>query len=153
VRNDWIRPDQEELVEITEQVRCAKEIGSGFYYHFVYSRGEPPELIEEWFAARKAWNRELRLRLFKSEPNLDSESLCANAAERAWRTPPYEGNFPVWPAEAWPAWAAIKDKVEPQSRAVWIDDYLAADAAKWGLENKGIIWYHSRAFGLKVAEV
>jgi hypothetical protein len=84
---------------------------------------------------------------------MDSEALCANAAERAWREPRYDGPLPVWPAESWPAWAKIKDQVEYTPRATWLDNFLARDAAAWAKEHIGIVWYHSRAFGLKVAEI
>jgi len=150
---DWVRPDQEEIVEPLKRAECAREVGSGFFYRWVYPKGEPPELIEEWFSARKLWNKAKRARLFNAEPHLDSDSLCENAAERAWRVPRYEGDLPVWPAAEWPAWAAVKDKVQPDSRAVWINDFLARDAAAWAKEHVGIVWYHSRAFGLKVAEL
>lgn len=149
----WERPDGEELVEAVEQARCAREVGSGFFYRFVFPRGESPELIEDWRAKRKAYNKALRAKLMHGDPHLDSPMLCARAAERAYRKPRYEGDLPVWPEESWPSWSDIKDQVEPVSKAVWIDDYLARDAASWALENKGIVWTQSNAFGRKIAEI
>ena len=153
VRTDWVRPDQEELVEAVEQIKCAREVGNGFFYRWIYPKGEPPELIEQWFACRKRYNKELRVRLRSAQQYLDSPSHCEDAAKRAWQEPRYEGELPVWPADSWPDWAAVKDLVDPSSKAVWIDDYLAADAAKWAQEHCGIIWYHSRALGMKIAQL
>lgn len=153
VRNRWTRPDGEELVEVLDQAKCVREVLSGFFYRFVWPRGEPPELIERWFAARKLWNRELRQKLFLAEIRMDSDALCENAAERAWRVPRYEGDLPVWPAEMWPAWAAVKDLVKHDTRAVWIDDFFAQACADWAKTHVGIVWYDSRAFGLRVAEL
>ena len=39
------------------------------------------------------------------------------------------------------------------TEAVWVDDYLARDAAAWGRDNRGIIWYVHTTFGEKVAEI
>ncbi len=154
IRQDAVRPDGEELVEAVEIITCARNAAAGFYELWVYPRGEPEELIERWFAARKAWNKELRVKLRNGEPHLDSPSLCEKAAERAWQTPRYDGTLPVWPAESWIAWRNVKDLVKPEPKVRWIDDYLARDAAQWALENQGgIVWCQSRAFGLKVAQL
>lgn len=152
VRQRWVRPDGEELAEAVEQARTAREVACGFYYHFVF-RDEPDELIQEWFDKRKEWNRELRKKLLAGEVHLDSPLLCANAAERAWQEPRYVGDLPVWPAQNWLPWAAIKDKVEPISKAAWLDDFLAVDAADWAKKNRGIVWCQSGAFGRRIAQL
>lgn len=145
------RPDGEVLTEPVEMTACAKNIGAGYYHFWAYPRGEPKEVRDEWFACRQAWNRELRGKLIYGEPHLDSPHLCANAAERAWREPRYDGPLPVWPASTWPAWAAIRDAVEPDPRTLVFDDFLAADAAAWAAEHRGIVWVQSRAFGQRIA--
>lgn len=150
------RPDGEEIVEAFDIVACAREVAAGYYTYWAYPKAEPDHLVEgglidQWFAARKLWNKELRAKIRHGEPYLDSEKLCTNAAERAWRTPRYDGKLPVWPAESWPAWAAIKDLVEPDPRTRWIDDYLARDAAAWAREHRGVVWCQGSAFGRKVA--
>jgi hypothetical protein len=157
VTEDWQRPDGEELVEVTEKYACAREVGAGFYYRWVYPHAKdehllPGGLIEQWFAARKAWNKELRVKLMYGEPFMDSPSLCENAAKRFWADLPPNDKLPRWAAEAWPAWRDVKDLVAPVTKAVWIDDYLVKDAIAWGKEHVGIIWYESRAFGMKVAQ-
>ncbi len=153
VRGDWLRPDGEELVEALQQSEVAREVGAGYYSYWAFPKGEPVELIERWFDARKSFSKELRVKLIRGEPHLDSRKLCENAAERAWREPRYNGELPVWPADHWPAWVKIRDKVDPDPRTKWIDDYLARDAAAWAKEHRGIVWCQSIAFGQKVAEL
>lgn len=153
-----VRPDGEELVEALEIAVCSREVAAGYYTYWAYPKSKPEDrveggLIDQWFAARKAFYKELRVKVQKGEPFLDSKLLCEQAAERAWREPRYDGDLPVWPAEAWPAWVAIRDKVEPDPRTKWIDDYLARDCAEWAKENRGIVWCQSVAFGKRVAEL
>lgn len=151
VRRTNIRPDGEELVEKMQVVECARQLALGFYYHWRFPRGEPEALIYEWFDARKAWSRELRQKLESREEHLDSPLLCRNAAERAWSETPYEGDLPVWHAATWPAWRDIKDRVRHYTEAVWVDEYLAHDAAEWARKHKGLVWFADVAFGQKVA--
>lgn len=153
VRNEAQRPDGEELVEPDDVAEAAKTVGAGFYHYWSYPRGEPAELIDRWFAARKAWNKELRKKLACGEPHLDSVVLCEEAAERAWREERYRGDLPVWPADAWRAWVAVKDLVAPVPRVRWIDDFLARDAATWATENRGVVWVQHTEFGKRVAEL
>jgi hypothetical protein len=153
VRVDEVRPDGEILVENIDIIMCAKSVACGWFEYWAYPKGEPAELIEEWFASRKLWSKALRRKLLLGETHLDSPMLCANAAERAWRTPKYDGSLPTWLEESWPAWARVKELVQPDPRVRWIDDYLARDAAEWATENKGVVWCQSRALGLKIAEI
>jgi hypothetical protein len=153
VRGSWVRPDGEELVEALEQAKCAREVGSGFFYRFIYPNGEPIPLIDDWFEKRKAFNKALRVRLQNAGPYMDSPSLCEDAAARAFQNPRYEGEFPTWPEETWPEWFAVRDLVLPVTKAVWIDDFLARDAATWAREHTGIVWCQTRAFALKVSQL
>lgn len=153
VRGAWVRPDGEELVEAVEQVKCAREVIAGYYNYWAFPKMEPVELIEEWYAARKPFNKELRVKIRNGEPNLDSRALCERAAARAWMSPPYVGTLPVWPAESWPAWAKIKDKVQPDPRTKWLDEYLARDAAEWAKQHRGVVWVQSPEFGQRVAKL
>ena len=65
----------------------------------------------------------------------------------------YLGALPTWAAETWPAWRAIKDAVQHETEPVWIDDYLARDAASWVLADRGVLFYEHDAFGRRVAEL
>jgi len=109
-------------------------------------------LVESWFAARKAWFAELRARLEHRSDNLDSPKLLRRAAER-WADPHYEGEAPQWDSRAWLPWAEIREKVQPETATVWLSDWLARDAAAWGAEHQGVIWYAHKAFGARVAQV
>jgi hypothetical protein len=163
VRETWTRPDGEEFVDALEVARCLRQLACGFYYRWKYPRGEHPDLIDAWFRARKDWHKELRKKLEKRLPHLDSPMLCTNAAIRHYRgtydpSVPIEDrrsteHLPRWAAVGWPAWREIKDQVQPETETVWIDDYLARDAAEWAREHRGIVWYEFGAFGKKVAEI
>lgn len=153
LRGTWVRPDGEELVDILSVARSARELACGFYYRWKFPRGEPEEHIQLWFARRKAWCKELREKLKYRREHLDSPLLCQNAAARAYQSPPYEGDLPVWKAHTYADWMAIKDTVYHESEAVWVDDFLARDAAEWALKNRGIVWYEHDAFGRRVAKL
>lgn len=146
----WMRPDGEELVEALDKARCARELACGFYYRWIFPDGPAPEDVEDWFAARKAWHRELREALKNPQPHLDSPLLLTRAAQRYHGEDESEG--PSWESEAWPDWRDIRDTIRHETEAVWVDDYLVRDAAAWAKANRGIVWYAYEAFGRAVAE-
>jgi hypothetical protein len=153
---DFKRPDtldgadfDEELVEAMEQATCAKQVATGMFYKWIYPRGEPEDLIKKWLAARKLWHQEQRYKLFESLEYMDSPGLLEDAAKRAWGDlPPAEKNgipLPEWKAVSWPAWRAVRDLVQPKTKAVRLHDFLIRDAADWALtntgkNNSGIVW-------------
>lgn len=151
VRTGGQRPDGEELVEAVEVAACLRQLAAGFFYRWKYPRGEPEALILEWFAKRQAWNRELRGKLEHARDLLDSPALCAAASERFEQG--YTGELPTWASNTWAKWRDIAPAVEPVPEAVWLDDFLAADAVKFGLEAPGIIWYGHGAWGRRVASL
>lgn len=151
VRKTWVRPDGEELVDALSVHACAVQLASGFYYRWVFPRGESEELIAQWFAARKAWKRELREKIRPRRPHLDSPHLGAMAAIRGWSGEKYDGKLPVWKADTWPAWRDVKGLVEPETRAVWVDDFLIRDAAAWATSHRGVVWYEHATVGDKLA--
>lgn len=153
VRATWIRPDGEELVEIIEMKAAARQLACGFYYRWKFPKGEPEDLILRWFAARKAWHKELREKLKRSREHLDSPLLCAKAAIRYYQDPPYTGDLPTWNAEHWLEWRDLRDQVYHETEAIWVDDFLAQDAATWALKHRGVVWYEHEAFGRRVAEL
>jgi hypothetical protein len=131
--------------------------------------------IDLWFERRKAWRKELRDKLRRREEHLDSEKLCEEAAARYYAghpdalaalgdgrcpaleslaaAPRYEGELPTWDAATYLAWKRVEDSVYHETEAVWVDDYLARDAAEWALSRRGICWYKHDAFGQRVAEL
>ncbi len=164
LRETWQRPDGEELIDPLTVARCARELACGFYYRWKFPRGEPTALILEWLDIRKLYRSELREFLAVRRDHLDSPHLCELAAQRFHHdiAIPYRPagtsaeewayRHPIWKSQFWPAWRDIKSLVQPETEAVWVDDYLVDDAAAWGLDNHGIIWYESAAFGMRIAE-
>lgn len=151
LRDTWVRPDGEELVTALDVSACAKQLALGFFYRWKFPRGESPEQIERWFAARKAWNKEVRELLKTPKPHLDSPMLAENAAKRA--VDGYTGPLPVWHSDSYAEWRDVKDTVYHEQDTVWVDDFMARDAAEFGRKHKCIIWYIFGAFGRKVEEI
>lgn len=169
----WTRPDGEELVDAMSVGRCARELSCGFYYRWRFPRKEPTPVIEKWFAARKAWNKELREKLKLSRPHLDSPLLCAKAAIRWYKgyvhverteegaevqrrvVPPRttSGPLPVWPSLAWPEWEEVRGTVQPKTEEVWLDYTLAEDVFAWLQEGPGIVFYDSTALARKIRQL
>lgn len=160
VENESQRPDGEELQTGLEISAVMRRLSAGFYYRWRFPRGETPETIELWRARRKSWRKEVRDTLKGNAENLDSPSLLEHAAER-WHLgyvspdatyPPKTRGGPRLTFESihWPNWAAVKGTVEPQTEAVWLSEWLAADAAKWAAEQVGIVWFQHDAFAKAV---
>lgn len=150
------RPDGEELVTAMQAVDCACTLACGFHYKWIYPKHKFPDdeqLINDWFAARKAFFREMRSQLKDPQEHLDSPQLLEYAAQRALGLRPKHKGLPEWQSKYYLAWYKIKDKVKHDSKAVRVDPYLALDAVKWGLEHRGIIWYQHSAFGEWVHEL
>lgn len=165
----WDRPDGEPLKTALEVHRCAKEISCGFYYRWIWPRKEPKEIRDKWLEVRARWNREQREELKRSKAFLDSPLLLTKAAirwhdgyvhvdaeGRRFEIPPgsRNGPLPTWDSEVWPEWLAIRDTAAPETEGVWIDQWLAEDAARWVAEGAGrILWYEHDLFGRRVAEL
>lgn len=68
--------------------------------------------------------------------------------------PPYtkDGPLPVWASEHWQEWRAVRDTAQPETDPVWLDTFLAEDAARWLQEGPGLCWYEHQAFAAKVLE-
>ncbi len=139
LRKTWTRPDGEEIEEATRFAQVASQIAQGFYLKWEWPEGK---VDHEWLSARSEWHREMRAYLSnRSAPGRDSPLLVARMAERepeAFRT--------------WGRWAAVKDRKPPPTSVVWLDPYLAADAATW-LKDGGIVWVNHPCMGEKIAEL
>jgi hypothetical protein len=79
-----IRPDGEEATEGLLCVAWARQLGSGFFHRWRYPRGEPLELINEWFARRQRWNRTMREKL--AHPSRTSTRPGSARTQRAAST-------------------------------------------------------------------
>jgi hypothetical protein len=135
-----------------QQVTCARVVATGILHYWIFPNGEPDELIDEWFLARSMWFSELRRYMLGGRLYLDSQKLCENAAKRAWGDLPHDANLPEWPAENWPRWRDIMNRVEPEAKAARLDSFLVDDCAAWAVEKRGIIWYEVREFATWVQE-
>lgn len=134
----WARPDGEELQEAMEKARVARQLACGFWYKWEWLNG----VVDfEWLQARSEWHKAVRAFLqHRSQPGLDSPLLVANAVSQGRVVMPQ-----------WHSWAAVKDRKQPPTVAVWVDEYLVEDAVKWGNMEPGVIWYEHEAFGEAVA--
>lgn len=161
-------PIEDELA----QAKYAREVACGVCYYTHFPRGEPKDVIKEWYAAKSAWFSECREMMLRGARFMDSPKLCENAAKRAWGDVDAEAartlvtldeageevvqdirQLPEWRAKSWPWWRDMRDKVEPEQRVYRLSDFLVQDAAKWALENKGIVWYGMVELGEWIAEI
>lgn len=200
IRELEVRPDGEESDGAMTTANWAREMASGFYSYWAFPKEfkkyckhgdqcpgaddpkacEATKLISDWFAARKLYNRAVRMRLKYAREFMDSPDLLKHAAIRwfdgyehkgvkyppktvqATPSKPKGGPLSVWDStvelpsgeivETWPSWAAIKDKVEPDPRTKWVDPFLVNATIEWGKKNVGIIWTEHKDFGRKVAQ-
>lgn len=160
------RPDGEQLVDAISVNRCARQLAAGFYYKWRYPRKESPEVIDKWLRIRKEWHRELREELHGAREHLDSPLLLTKAAIR-WHegyvhivrnedgeaisrqvVPPFtkKGPQPVWASQWWPEWKLVRSSVEPETEAVWVDDFFVKRCVEWLREKPGLCWYEFSAF-------
>lgn len=163
LEDHWMRPDGEEFPDALARARAALEISCGFFNRWRFPLVRDPATgklvpqniatILDWLAKRAEWNREVRYAIRSRREHFDSERLARNAAERAWGMRPIgDRKLPVWRAASFPAWAEVENAVVYETEAIWLDDWLARDAAEWALEHRGIVWYAHVAFGEAVAK-
>ena len=148
-----IRPDGADVADPFEKYRIAIQLACGFYYRWKFPRGEPLGVRLTWLSTRREWYAELRKKLGSRAEHMDSEKLCTLAAMRGWGDIPNEHNLPEWKPRSWPEWQRVKPTVVVETEPVFLDDYLARDAATWALNNRGIVWYQHAAFGTWVAKL
>ena len=142
MRTTWTTPWGDEIQYQLELTTYGVQLAAGLMYRRTWPRNEPLELRREWMGARKEWQREVRDVLKLSRPGMDSPLLCAQAAATG-----------RWESETWERWLRVKDQCKPDHEDVWISDFLARDAAAWGREHVGIIWFEHDALGRKIAEL
>lgn len=148
------RPDGQDLVEDAEVAACASQLACGFFYRWRFPNGEPEDLILQWFDVRAAWAAEVREKLTARREGTDSESLVRDAARRFHGDLPRAKDLPEWNSYWWPRWRDIKDSVRPvEGDPVWVDDWLARDAAEWASSRRAVVWYGQNAFGERVASL
>jgi hypothetical protein len=131
----------EEFPDAMQAANARLQIASGFRYRYVWEGGEPDM---EWLDTKRAWSREVRDRVRLGTPGMETELLCASAAEAG-----------RWQSSTWEAWKAIRRRYPsagPPTEAIWISDHLVKDALAWAEEAKeGILWFRHRALAERVA--
>lgn len=136
LRKRWVTPSGEEIEDATAYARHIKELACGFYYEWVWP-GDIPNY--KWLKARAAWHAFIRDKLNRRFEGIDSPLQVVNAC-LAGR----------WEAEEFVTWQQIKQEYIPETRAVWMSDYLIDDIAHW-LENEcGIAWISHDAVGMRL---
>jgi hypothetical protein len=60
------------------------------------------------------------------------------------------GPKPVWAAEWFEEWRRVKDTCQPETEAVWLDDFMLKDAQAWLEAKPGLVWYEFSAFGYEL---
>lgn len=161
LRNKWILPNGELIVDALDFWRRSRQLAQGFYYVWDWPHG----VDQEWLDTRKAW-RQAVVRVTKlNRAKLDSELLVRNACIREL-DPEYSGNGARLPEasretvlDAWRSWSQHIHKDEPPTRAVWIDDFLVRASIAWeptdgdGKKTFGVVWCDSRAVQEKAREL
>ncbi len=153
LRTTWTRLDGEEFIDAMSVAECARQYACGLHLQWWFPNGEPESLIKEWKLRRKDYNKEARVELLDRREFLDSPKNLEFAAQRFHGQRDKRDDRPEWESYAWVEWSKIKDKVHPKTRPVWIDDWLARDAAEWATTHRGIVWYGIVEFGRMVAEI
>ena len=142
----WTRPDGEELADPMALARVGKQLSMGFYYRWVWPKGEPDL---DWLEARNRWNAWVRFILTQDRPDLDSPLRVRKALE-AGRFRDDRGLALL------ERWKAQEHKPDPDVEAVWVSDAAVRRAVEWACERLeegvgGIVWYYDRAVGERLA--
>lgn len=129
LRNSWILPDGQELVEGLEIYRHANTLALGFFGKW---RDPAPD---EWLGRRKAYNSFIRAHLGLGR-RYDSPDEVAQA-------------FPE--ADEVKAWKAIRKSYKPETIAVWLDPGPLKICMSWINQRGGIVFVKHVPFGVALA--
>lgn len=130
----WQRPDGKEFEQGVEVWACARQLAVGLHYEW----SPPPP--DDWMKARKAWSAYVRAILQHSR-TLDSPEVVVRAIE-AGRLDDRGGVLATW--------QKIRHTFRPNTIAVWHDETVLQDCAKWASE-PGIIWTEHGHFGQRLS--
>jgi hypothetical protein len=134
LREEWLTPDDLELMQAVEVWRHARELALGM--HYVWSPRPP----EPWRTARREWAAFVRETLSNSR-TLDSELEVTNACDA--------GRLPKEKLERW---RAIRDTFKPNTVAVWHDDSALRVCLDW-MKKPGIVWTEHALFAERLSEL
>lgn len=156
VRDAWLAARKEWNKEVREKLKYSREgldspllvRNAAYRWHNGYWHVEAPlhEHGPQCYPEGDDW-----------KPNFDAPVKCGHEEDGGRRTwiPPRtrNGPRPTWESLTYARWMEVKDTVAPQTKAIWVDDYLVRDAAEWARRNKGIVWYESSVVGERIAEL
>jgi hypothetical protein len=142
LRKDMVTPWGEEVEDGIALHRHARQLACGFYYRWRWPDDRPDK---EWLYARADWHRELREHLKRRVPGMDSPFLVGAAIARGELA-----------SDFCAAWCNVRDRYKPHPpvEAIWISDFLVADAVRWLEDTKdgpGIAWYEHAAIAQRLA--
>lgn len=140
-RRTWVLPEGEVCTTALEFTRHANELTNGFYNHWVWKNNQPDL---EWLEARKDWKKFVRQTINESTKNkakyphpFDTELQVARACAK--------GQIDC-PAQEYELWSAIRDRSSPETKPVWLSEFMVDYALEW--LNKpgaapGIVWSYN----------
>ena len=141
LREDWITPGGEDVSDSLDYYRKARELSSGFYYHWVWDPSLSEISKRDWLRARSEWRQLVRQESRKEQT--DTELLVWNA---------YSSGTIKQDAEIFHRWKLLKDSIEhPKTKAVWFCDDMIRNL-KLGKEPT-LIWADSKALAERLAEI
>lgn len=151
LEESWCTPAGEELESQLAYEQAARTLSCGFYNEWVWPNG----VDKEWLEARRNWHRAVRQFLKRNMEKLDSPLLvdkaCHRKDERVIKFQvQLEAETLATMETVYEAWQRVRYRPEPDTRAVWIDQWLCRDAvdlAKTKSFGPAIIWYESPAVG------
>jgi len=136
---DWQLPNGEYLADALQFMRAARQLSLGFYYVWNW----PDGIVDhEWNDARKAWASACRNYLkYHSREGVDSESLLENWIKSGNGTRKLRG--------AYAAWAHVKHRPAPPTKAMWITKDYLRQVVFWAKKQTypSLVWFSSRAVG------
>jgi len=149
LRKAWVIGDpsleEDASEEITDDLsfhRFLRQLSCGFFLRWDWPNRTRDV---EWLDRRSAWGGCVRHVLrYQRRPGLDSPMLVAGAASRGELSKEHQA--------VWEQWAAVKDRKQPPTVAVWIDKYLVRYVSLWLEEGSGIVWYDSPTLGEEIAK-
>lgn len=135
LRETWMTPNEEEIMDAVGFYRYINQIASGFYYK--WRRPAP----QGWLDARKEWASFVRKVIGNNRSGIDTEWQVAQAISRG-----------KYSDREYGAWKAVKDTFKPEVETIWLDDTIANYCASWAAKNKGLIWVDYLGFGKELSK-
>lgn len=136
VRKLWQTPDGWDFMQAVELRMYLRQLSLGM--HGIW-RPRPPDT---WLNPRKAWHAFARETL-KHSRTLDTPLAIANAIDAGHLDD--DG--------ALDRWREVEKTFTINPEPVWHDDTAIEVAAKWGENEKGLIWVEHRFYGARLAKV